>query len=185
MRFLIYASSFIYGYAGLVIVFLYVLRGGKYEKGIVIGWGLKLTGACFAALILPNIASIHNHEYIQFFPEAIVIPPLIIFGWLEPAIVTIIAGLLREVIIRFKPNSKIIRTNKTQTGLTIYAKITLFYLIMGVLLLLVLLILPAGISNWPYNVTNKLTMDSNTLFAEYISDPIPPFITKIKADKPG
>ena len=184
MHILIRVVSSIYLFAGLIIAFLYVLRSGKYEKGILIGWGLTLIGGCVISTVLPEIASLHNHEYLNFFPEANGIPMIILFGWFEPVIVTIIAGLLRKIVVHLRPNFKWIRTNNLISTFSIFVYMGLFYFLLGSILIIILFISPSDRGTLPYQVGRRQTIDQNKAFINYILNPVPKSVKNIKVDEP-
>ncbi len=106
MHIYIYIVSFLYIMVGALIAFLYTLRGGKFYKAIPLGWGLCILGSFCAAWIFPLIDGALNRRYVRFFPEAIILPPVVIFGWFHISITVTFAAALRQIIISFRPQSQ-------------------------------------------------------------------------------
>jgi hypothetical protein len=135
MNVFIYIVSFFYITSGLFFAFLYVLRGGEYNKGILIGWGGGIVGGFVTAVVFPAIVSLYNQYYCQFFPEANGIGFMIIFGWFAPLVVVTIAGILRKSIIHFWPQTRLLGMNKKITISKGVIVIGLFCILLGVIML--------------------------------------------------
>jgi hypothetical protein len=161
----IYIVSFLYIMAGALIAFLYVLRGGQYSKGILIGWILYIISVLFFTLIFPPIVSYISKDYLDFFPEAYELPVTIALGWLPPLIVVIIAGLLHKAIIHFRPQSFSFGAHKKIIQSKLYLIIGLFCFLLTVIMFASLLIktgksVKNGRDFLLYKTDHKVLLDS-------------------------
>ena len=106
MSTLIYIVSFIFGSAGLVTGFCYVLfKKTKIWVGILIAWGLSVIAVFVVAVVFPWIACLFGkQELVPFFPEATGVIAVIYLGWFSSSIVCVLAGIIRALIRRFLPN---------------------------------------------------------------------------------
>jgi hypothetical protein len=138
MNVFIYIVSDLYMWVGILIAFLYILRGGKCYKGIILGWGLCILGSFIASSFFPSIAYSHNDYYFRFFPEAIVLPPVVILGWFPIILVVIIAWALRKTIINYYPQSQFWGANPKRKKTRLYLYIGLFYILLGLVMALLL-----------------------------------------------
>jgi hypothetical protein len=146
MHIYIYIVSFLYIMAGALIAFLYTLRGGKFYKAIPLGWGLCILGSFCAALIFPLMVDVLNGHYTRFFPEGNGIPLVVVFGWYHISIVVAVAGVLRQIIIHFLPQSQFFGANPVRKKTRLYLYIGSFYLLLAVVMFISITI--GSISKW-------------------------------------
>jgi hypothetical protein len=138
MHIYIYIVSFLYIMVGALIAFLYTLRGGKFYKAIPLGWGLCILGSSFASLFFPSISNSFNDYYFRYFPEPIIMPPLVIFGWFPITIVVIIATILKVIIKYNWPQLQFWEVPPKRGKARLYLYIGLFYVFTGLVMSLLL-----------------------------------------------
>lgn len=105
MERLIEITSFVFGTAGLVIAFWYVLRTGRIIKGLFMGWGLSVICVFVVAVVFPAIMAVYSEQCSLFFPEATGVFAIILTGWLPASGVALVAGFVRYGIKRFRLHS--------------------------------------------------------------------------------
>jgi hypothetical protein len=134
MHIYIYIMSFLYIMVGALIAFLYTLRGGKIYKAIPMGWGLCILGSFFAALIFPLMVDVLNGHYTRFFPEGNGIPLVVVFGWFHISVVVAVAGVIRQIIIHFRPQSQFFGATPVRKKTRLYLYIGSFYLLLAIVM---------------------------------------------------
>jgi hypothetical protein len=180
MHIYIYIVSFLYIMVGALIAFLYTLRGGKFYIAIPLGWGLCILGSFCASFLFPTLAVIVNRHYAQFFPETIIVPPIVIFGWFHITIAVIIASILRVIIKYNRPQLQLLGVNSIRKNQRLYLNIGLFYLLLAVVMSFLLIIGPGN--KWRNGRTLLLyKTDHKTLLASCreLSNRISPRILKM------
>jgi hypothetical protein len=106
MDFVLYIFSNMLEVAGLIISFIYVLKTGKYIKGVFIGWGLSVMFIFIDSVIIPGILGQSNIELIKYFPDAIAVLPIILLGWSLAIAVSAIAYFIRWIVKKIKRTAK-------------------------------------------------------------------------------
>ncbi len=84
--------------AGLVIELIYILRTGRYIRGILLGWGLWSVGYLIVIIILPWIAITINSEYAKLLQVPDAPGFLILVGWAPALFIAIIALFVQCII---------------------------------------------------------------------------------------
>lgn len=78
-----------------IFPFVYVFKTGKYLKGVVIYWGLCILFAFLISVVIPGFLAFLLPDYLHTiyisFPEAIIITPILLFGWLSALVICGIA----------------------------------------------------------------------------------------------
>jgi hypothetical protein len=140
MGIFIYIVSDLYMLVGVLVAFLYILRGGKFYKGIILGCGLCILGSFIAAWTFPSITYSLNRDYFRYFPDINGFPFVVMLSWLPITIVVIVAWLIRKTIINYYPQSRLLRPNNKTKKSKLYIYIGLFYILLGVIMLVLLAI---------------------------------------------
>jgi hypothetical protein len=130
--------SNLYILVGALIAFLYALRGGKFYIAVPLGYGLCILGSAIASLFFPSISYSFNDYYFRYFPEPIIMPPLVIFGWFPITIVVIIATILKVIIKYNFPQLLFLIANPKSKKIRPYLYIGLFYISIGIVMSLLL-----------------------------------------------
>lgn len=90
-----------------VYPFIYVLKTGRFFKGVLRSWGFYLLGAILLSLFIPGALTFFLPEYKQFiyvrcFPEAPVIVATFFTGWLPACVICGIALAIRAVYQKYR-----------------------------------------------------------------------------------
>jgi hypothetical protein len=97
-----------WGFVAIVVPFVYVLRTGKLLRGFLLGWGLMIVSTFVLSVVI--FAFVHNFlspEFaVEFFPDQICIPPVVLFGWVHSLIITFVAAFIRGLIKGRKAKNK-------------------------------------------------------------------------------
>jgi hypothetical protein len=98
--------SLVFQAAGFVVTFWYVTRTARVLRGAIIGWGVMVLCAFLASVPVPEIAAKFGSEYRRVFPEAIVVPPTVVFGWIPAALTAILASYVRRRTAAWWPHTR-------------------------------------------------------------------------------
>ena len=88
----------------VVIPFIYVLYSHKFWRGVFLVWGLMIFTSFIITVPVFAIVYHYNKELaVACFPEAIVMTPIIVFGWIWGLIISAIAIFIRFLVKRYYP----------------------------------------------------------------------------------
>ena len=99
----------------LGIPFVYVLKTGKYGKGIGLVWFLMVAWYFILSILVYNILW-HSHKelVIETLPEGNSIVAAFFTGWLPGIVISMLALFFRKLIMKFRP-SLLNKTKKEAT----------------------------------------------------------------------
>jgi hypothetical protein len=76
--------------------FWYVLHKGNLSRGIALGWVISILWTTFLSQIVFEIIWLYDKEMTTYLPEGNSIIGALIFGWLLPLILCLIAKWIRD-----------------------------------------------------------------------------------------
>jgi hypothetical protein len=92
-------------FIGLGVIFYRTVLNGKFGKGLFSIWLFLIVFFFLISVIIPGFLAPYNKDLaVHAFPEAICMMPIIFFGWMPSFVISVVAILVRELILRFKPS---------------------------------------------------------------------------------